>query len=57
MPDRRLDELAAKAYPNEIVQNEVKSPTFIRGLKDNRIKLQLVQGETILSTTPTSIET
>ena len=44
---RRLDELAAKAYPNEIVQNEVKTPTFIRGLKDNRIKLQLVQGDAL----------
>ena len=45
---RRLDELAAKAYLNEIVQKEVKTPTFIRGLKDNRIKLQLVQGEALV---------
>ena len=44
---RRLDELAAKAYPNEVVQNEVKTPTFIRGLKDQRIKLQLVQGDAL----------
>lgn len=42
---RRLDDLACRAYDVEEVRKGVKTPTFIRGIRDYAIKLALVTGE------------
>ena len=41
----RVDELAARAYPTQEVRDEIKAPTFIRGIRESRIKLALVTGD------------
>ena len=40
---RRLEDLAEKAYPNDAVRTELQNPAFIRGLLDDRVKMQLIQ--------------
>ena len=40
---RRLENLAAKAYPNDAVRTELQNPAFIRGLLNDRVKMQLIQ--------------
>ena len=40
---RRLEDLAVKAYPVDAVRLELQNPTFVRGLLDGRVRMQLIQ--------------
>ena len=40
---RRLEDLAAKAYPVDAVRMELQNAAFVRGILDDRVKVQLIQ--------------
>lgn len=41
----RLDDLACRAYTDDDVRKSIKVPTFLRGIRDYKIKLALIQGD------------
>ena len=40
---RRLEDLAGKAYPVDAVRLELQNAAFVRGILDDRVKIQLIQ--------------